>query len=325
MHQITVFEINSLKDCPNADNLQMVEVDGYNCLVRKGDYAIGDLAVFIPPDSLVDTTKQEFSFLGPKSPVRIKAKKLRGIISVGLIIKAPYGFVEGDDVTDVLGVAHWNPPEPGDILNRKSHGTAIKGPDGFYPKYDIDSFLKYNRLFEYGESCWITEKIHGCNAMYTYQNGQIWCRSRTTWKKQDENCIWWKVLHKYPQIEEFCKNNPGLCLFGEIYGWVQSLRYGAQPQEYYFAAFDILDGSRWWDVNEFLAVTHKYGVPVVPTVAINFPYDYNEIKDMADGQSLIANHIREGIVIKPMKNRYDYKVGRVFLKLVSNNYYLLKE
>ena len=51
-------------------------------------------------------------------------------------------------------------------------------------------------------------------------------------------------------------------------------------------------------------------------------------KDMilahARGTSTIASHIREGIVIRPMIERWDAKVGRVVLKRI-NEKYLLKD
>jgi hypothetical protein len=45
--------------------------------------------------------------------------------------------------------------------------------------------------------------------------------------------------------------------------------------------------------------------------------------ELAEGPSLIpgANHLREGIVVKPVEERFHTAVGRVALKLVSLAYY----
>jgi hypothetical protein len=49
-------------------------------------------------------------------------------------------------------------------------------------------------------------------------------------------------------------------------------------------------------------------------------FDAERVFALAEGPSLIpgANHLREGIVVKPMRERTDLEVGRVCLKVVSN-------
>lgn len=44
----------------------------------------------------------------------------------------------------------------------------------------------------------------------------------------------------------------------------------------------------------------------------------------ASGSSLIASNIREGFVLRPVKERWDEKVDRVILKLVSDDFHLRK-
>jgi tRNA-binding EMAP/Myf-like protein len=56
----------------------------------------------------VDSTRLEFAFLAGHE--RIKVKKLRGIVSQGLLVKAPSHAKEGDDVMADLGVRHYVPP-----------------------------------------------------------------------------------------------------------------------------------------------------------------------------------------------------------------------
>ncbi len=65
-------------------------------------------------------------------------------------------------------------------------------------------------------------------------------------------------------------------------------------------------------------------VPYVPLnrVPLMFvgPYDKATIQASIDGPSTVpgANHVREGIVIKPLHERHAHGLGRVILKLVSN-------
>jgi len=64
----------------------------------------------VVPDSIVDVSRPEFSFLSTRGDVkdgklRIRVSKFRGTLSMGLLIPAPQGMVEGDDAAEFLG---WN-------------------------------------------------------------------------------------------------------------------------------------------------------------------------------------------------------------------------
>jgi hypothetical protein len=52
------------------------------------------------------------------------------------------------------------------------------------------------------------------------------------------------------------------------------------------------------------------------------PYSEEVVLSHTDGDSMIpgANHIREGIVVKPLVETVDPKLGRVVAKNVSNLY-----
>jgi hypothetical protein len=52
------------------------------------------------------------------------------------------------------------------------------------------------------------------------------------------------------------------------------------------------------------------------------PFDLEAILRHAEGNSLIpgANHIREGVVIRPLKERTHLEIDRVNLKVVGNGY-----
>ena len=190
-HEVTIVPIE-LESHPNADTLSFVNVfGGYTCVVRTQDWQDVKLGAYIPPDSLVDTSRPEFLFLAAKARSdglhRVKAMKLRGIVSFGLMIPAPEGAELGQDVASQLNVTHYEPPMPGE--QRASNGLVTGGevaspPDIFSPKYDLDAFRKYHTLLIPGEKVWITEKIHGCNARYVYRDGKMHCGSRTEWKKE---------------------------------------------------------------------------------------------------------------------------------------------
>jgi ATP-dependent RNA circularization protein (DNA/RNA ligase family) len=187
--------------------------------------------------------------------------------------------------------------------------------------YDIDTGFKYHTTIPDGTRVAVTEKIHGASARFLFHNDTFYVGTRKQWNIEGDN-IWWKAAAKYPNIETFCRKHPDWILYGEVYGKVQTLRYGTTLENpIRFAAFDI------FNTNEFLGVEAKrnymyeYGIPEVPLVKY-IKYDFEKIKEIVSGPSLVngANHLREGIVVTPFTEMYDRKVGRAILKFVSPEY-----
>jgi len=311
-HRVDVVEVH-LEKHPNADSLSIVKVFGYTVCVRTSDWRDSMLGAYIPPDSIVPNTPM-FSFLGEHR--RIKVKKLRGIVSMGLLMPAPEGAKVGDNVAEQMGVTHYDPP-----VNASTGGNNCHPPEGFHPVYDVDSWRRYKHLFHEGEEIVATEKIHGANGRWVFINNEMFSGSHTGWKKYDPKILWWSALAQNPWIEAFCKTHPGVTLYGEVYGQVQDLKYGTVPGSYKVRIFDIMTLGNWWPYADVVKEAERSALELVPLV-FRGPYNAVEMEKMSDGPSLIpgANHLREGIVVKPMVERTDPEIGRVQLKIVSNQY-----
>lgn len=320
-HKVEVVPIE-LEKHPNADTLSIVRVfGGYTCCVRSSDWVGAKTGAYIPPDSLIDVSRPEFKFLDSGKPKhRIKAKKLRGIVSFGLLMPAPDGSAIGDDVASYYGVEHYEPPMASCCSGGETEHppTILSG----LSKYDVDSLRRYKDVFIDGEPVMVTEKIHGASSRFSWHDGRMWCGSRSEWKRYDANNLWWKALANTPQLEQFCKDNPDWIAYGEVYGDVQSFRYGCNKGEARFAAFDLLDQRRTWMDAEYCRKRYgAWNVPQVPLLGIA-SYDFDTICQFAEGPSTVvgANHVREGCVIKPIVERWHDSVGRVCLKVVGAGY-----
>lgn len=345
-HRVDVVPVH-LEPHPNADSLSIVRVFGFTVCVRTADWqtvrvvcddtnntpemlAAGQLAAqvhlhmgprlgaYIQPDSLVDTARPEFAFLAQpgRTRERIRVRRLRGVISMGLLLPAPDGAKAGDDVAALLGVERYEPPV------QSSGGEAAPAPPGYRPVYDVESWRRYGGVLVPGEAVHVTEKIHGANARYAYADGQFHAGSRTEWKARGGN-IWWQAAEANPSIERFCRANPGATLYGEVYGQVQDLTYGvpkgAPPR---FVAFDVLSrGGEWIYAELARAMCVTADVPFVPELFAG-PYDHAAVEQFAEGPSVMpgADHVREGCVVRPVKERTDPEAGRVVLKIVGNGY-----
>lgn len=346
-HKCEVFKIDNIQKHPNADKLSIVNFYNYQCIIRTEDFKEGDLAVYIPPDNCVDISHPSFEFLKVlgKSP-RIKAQKLRGVVSQGLVMKAPAGYNEGDDLSQHWGITHYVPSEKVTRISDSSRWIEAPPYSGEY--YDIDSWFRYGRnVFIPGEMVLITEKIHGMNVRYTYQLGEYHVCSRKFWREESSSSIYWKILNERKWLKKLLKQNPNLIVYGEIFGkGIQDLEYGRDKPD--FLIFDIYcphESSCWlsWENCEYLIEqslkpswvskwfnklfpnifqipnqnARNYMVPIIARGIYSEPF----ILSLISGKSLLdAEDIREGIVIKPVNERLDMKIGRVILKAVSPEY-----
>ena len=112
MKLATVEIVKKLLPIDGADRIETCEINGWRSVVRKGDFKVGDRVVFIPIDTILDPAPWNSHFHDkddPSARIRVKIKKLRGVISSGLIFHTnilPDPFYEpqiGEDVADLIG------------------------------------------------------------------------------------------------------------------------------------------------------------------------------------------------------------------------------
>lgn len=313
-HKVEVFRVGPLQKHPNADTLSIITVfDAYQAVIRTDDFKPGDLACYIPPDNIVPDLPQ-YEFL--KGHRHIKAAKLRGIMSQGLVLAAPAGSAEGDDVAAQLGVIHYVPPVQG-------AGEFIADPPFGGEHYDIDTWFRYSHLIPDGTPIEVTEKLDGSNTRASFQDGQFWMGSKEHYRKEEHNTLYWRVLVENAWLKTLCEQNPDAVVYGEVYGKVQKTKYAATSNQIYFRVFDIMTPKGYMNHEAKVAAMKNAAgdawkdcyVPILYTG----PYSAKVITDLMNGPSTIpgAKNLREGIVIKPLEEMWSPEIGRLILKAVS--------
>ena len=67
-HQVRIVRVPEARVHTNADTLELLDIEGYQVVVKKSQFKAGDLAVYIQPDSVVPQT-EPFRFIWePKAP-----------------------------------------------------------------------------------------------------------------------------------------------------------------------------------------------------------------------------------------------------------------
>jgi RNA ligase (TIGR02306 family) len=329
-HSVKIIEIGEVRPHENADRLCIVPVGGWSCVVGKDQFKPGSRAIYIEPDYVVPLDRPEFAFLrkpdSDKAEHRLKAIRLRGVVSFGLLIPVPDGLTDravGDDVMDDLGIHRYEPPVkcmPGGLDDGL---PEAEWPQVYSSKFDVEDLRKHEDIFQEGEPVIVTEKLHGASSRAVWKDGVFYMGSRTRWLRPDVKNHWIRAFESAPEIAEWCKAHPETVLYGETFGPVQELKYGLRDPV--FAAFAALHCGEWVSVRELQYSLGEFGV-FCPDVVYEGPYDRARIAEIAEGDTRIAGapkgHMMEGVVITPFAERRDDRIGRVCLKLISNRYWL---
>ena len=118
----TIQKIATITPIEGADNIVLATMEnlGWQCVIKKDEFKIGDLIIYCEIDSVLPD-KPEYDFLRSRN-FRIRTIKLRGVLSQGLILPiestlgSPHVYNVGDDVTDDLGIViYLTPAEREDI------------------------------------------------------------------------------------------------------------------------------------------------------------------------------------------------------------------
>jgi len=127
--------------------------------------------------------------------------------------------------------------------------------------------------------------------------------------------------------EYAARNAKLIVLFGEIYGSKvqREYVYDSKVGEFGYRAFDLLVDGKYVDTVEFREICTQYGVETVPEL-YRGPFSLSKIKELANGKTTLgADHIREGVVVKPIAERTHPKIGRMVLKFVSDEFLRTKD
>jgi hypothetical protein len=355
-HRVNVIRIDELHPHPNAYTLSIVYVGGYQCVVKTENYKVGDLAIYIQPDTLVPAIPQ-FNFLWadrefadgtiPEKLRRITVRRFRKEWSEGLLMPLSdfahlssggsgrwyyegQQLAEGDDVAELLGFTHYEEPDPTYVLGTPGRKLTLwqkvlkffgYAPKPYGPKNASGGVYDVESLKNYPRVFEEGEEVIVTEKIHG-SNARYMFDGKKFWvgshKKwwKSEANIWHRVAKKYPWIEEFCREWPGTILRGEVTPTQTGYQYGNTPEERFF----VFDVQRPDGTYLDKKVLYKYpGIHKLVPVVYEGPYDAAKLKALAEKNSYVdgAKHTMEGLVISSATERQVRGVGRAQLKLKS--------
>jgi RNA ligase (TIGR02306 family) len=312
----------------NADTLELLKIDNYQCVVQKGKYKVGDVVVFAPEKSVLPPKLCEpfITYLKGEHKNRVGSIRLRGELSMGVILPLelvdPEGVLPFDiDLSTYLNISKWEPPIPAYLS-----GITVKSKDLQYKtQHDCEQFSLFAGAFEEDEPVLITEKLHGSQCIliqHSDNSNQISSKglfkNNTCLDDTDKNAYWQGA--KNSKVFEHLNKvfpNKELVAFGELVPVQKGFKYGCnEPTIYIFRI--VVEGVELSleEINKSLP-----SLKTVPVLYNNYSFNKKNILNLGKilKQTVLDTHIAEGIVVSPMQPRY-YKNSNLFLKVISNKY-----
>lgn len=286
MFKVPYTTIVNITPHSNAEKLELATIYGYQVVVPKNKYKIGDNIIYCPIDSILSPELEQKLF--PESSKiklhnsRIRQIKIRGLASQGMvidpsdvadIIHIKYVALE-TDLASVLEITKYEPPEVFAQIIGKDKQRNKKTDNPLFHKYNgVENIKWFPDLFAEGDEVVIQEKLHGTNcraSILPYASTTLLKRILTFLglSPKNENCygsnnveissklyysgyygedIYGKTLQS---IDTFGKIRFGEAIYGEIIGPKIQKNYEYGLKENKFVLFDVKilqeDGTFKW-------------------------------------------------------------------------------
>jgi len=325
----TVRRIDDVVPIKDADAIECAIVGGWNVVIKKGEFKAGDLAVYFEIDSWMPKELASFLFEGKEfegvEGARLRTKKLRGVVSQGLLLPmsildfADYVFEEGADVAEILGIKKWDKP-----ISPQLAGLARGNFPSFIPKTDQERVQNLSRIIEQmqGEEFEVTLKLDGSSiTVYSVNEDNVWREgvcSRNLDLQEGDSAFW--IIAKQENLHEKIRSTGRqLAIQGEMLN--TNIQGNWEKVDklcmFVYDVYDI-DKRQYLLPEERAALCKQLGIPHVPVFNAKYVlvHDVKQLLEMAEGEGMNKGVKREGLVFKHLTSDFSFKA--------ISNAYLLK-
>lgn len=335
----SIRQVHELVAIEGADLICVAKIDGWQCVVKVGEFVPGDLCVYFEVDSFLPV-RPEFEFLrkssfkrmGDSEGFRLKTIRLRGQLSQGLALPLSAlpetlalgydGGRVGVDVTELLEVVKYEAPVPVQLA-----GIAKGNFPGFIQKTDQERIqnIPDDFIANLSNEFQVTQKLDGSSCTMYVNDGVFGVCSRNIDLKETEGNVFWQMARKYDveaKLRAFSSGN--IAIQGEVCGPSIQNNHERLPEVMFFV-FDVFDIDRqeYFNPTKALFMASALNIPHVPVISERIVLNevgstVADILTYADGRGSGGN-VREGVVFKRLGgNRFSFKA-------ISNAYLLTHE
>ena len=228
----SIRKIDEVREILRADNIEIVQIGGWQCIAQKGEFKPNDLCCYFEIDSILPD-KPCFEFMRPRK-FRVRTIKCMKHLSQGLAkpvsLLAEFGInpakvKEGEDYTDKIGVVKYDPEAEKETMMARMRPKdktwqrflsripligrffRRKTGQGYFPtdivkKTDEERWQNTSELMFkewYNQPIEITEKLDGTSTTFIFKPGKWWkpetfmvC-SRNQLLPKDNGSVYWTI------------------------------------------------------------------------------------------------------------------------------------
>ncbi len=276
---------------------------------------------------------------------RVKAVRLRGELSQGILFSradiephfpgATDEFGEdcwtvGHDFGKALNITKYEPPIPRQLAGE------VYAADGITGYTEIENVKNFPDVLVDGEEVVMVEKLHGSCLVAHFDGERVHVTSKGLGSKGlaledardaqgNRTNFYWRCLEavggeaalRALSVEA---GGASVTLYGEALP-CQDLKYGVDPNKPTMRAFDLKINGQYVDFDHMVEDLRHHKVPMAPAL-YRGPYSQEVLEQRTSGKTVAGDkqHIREGVVVRPTRERRDDRLGRVILKSISPDY-----
>jgi RNA ligase (TIGR02306 family) len=279
--------------------------------------------------------KAEYPHLIGKDKNRVGSIRLRGEISQGATISLEKikelfnleNITPSQDISEKLNITKYEPPIPVEMSGKvKTSDTSTSG----FSKHDVEQFGIYKNEFTMKETVIITEKIHGTQIMIGLtKDKELLISSKGFFSKdlfieKSDSNIYWQAYNNSNLNEvlfylESVFPNLAIQLFGEVVP-AQKFKYGQSKPV--VLLYDVRIDGFSLNILEHLWYSVVLKPHWVPIVHVGTLADV-DVQELCKGKEQVSGkeeHIREGIVVRPVPDRFAKDGTRLMLKVINPAY-----
>ncbi|MFA5652367.1 MAG: RNA ligase family protein [Candidatus Paceibacterota bacterium] len=212
----SIQKVSNLQSIEGKDFIEVATVQGWTLIVKKGEFKVGDQAIYCEIDSILPE-KPEFEFLRKRCfqekyhGFRIKTLKMSGVVSQGILFplslldsdwikdKNKVKIQEGFDVTENLLIEKYEEDESNRVVQVKRGKIVsfllkfklfrklflpVQSRSGDFPSFlektdetRVQSILETLKPYE-GLDCYITVKYDGQSGSFAFYKNRFYICSR---------------------------------------------------------------------------------------------------------------------------------------------------